>query len=425
MLRTLFIALLGAVAYGSVSAEAGEQKFSLSGRIEGLRKGDTLRFEHVLLPTWATEPAFDLVVRKPGVFDYRGTQEHDQYYVMTYFPKEGKAKACGLSGKPIIVTGGDRIGMTGTADEIYYCALSGGIYDDPMLAESLRIEDSIGRIRGSYRRQVDEALQRKDTAASREWLQKFNLFYQDNQNNPGLARGRAAWKAYEKANPQGTLYLLVERISSISYKPLAESKAVYETFSPELKESYYGRLYAEEMAAMERLEIGQPAPDFSVVTTGGDSVTRDDCRGCYLLIYHWGMCPGSIYLDGQVRDLHDRYKDKGLKVMGLTESIATIRKVYEGLPEDRKTPLAGTEDIRPVLEKMLAHDWTEVELETDHPDNKSIMKAYNFSGWPFFILIGPDGTIRARGFSEAFFEAREILGKELNLDETGGVKSAE
>lgn len=105
MLRTLFIALLGAVACGSVFAEAGKQKFSLSGRIEGLRKGDTLRFERVLLPTWNMEPAFDLVVRKPGAFDYRGTQEHDQYYLMTYFPKEGKTKACGLRGKPFIVTG--------------------------------------------------------------------------------------------------------------------------------------------------------------------------------------------------------------------------------------------------------------------------------------------------------------------------------
>ena len=62
---------------------------------------------------------------------------------------------------------------------------------------------------------------------------------------------------------------------------------------------------------------------------------------------------------------------------------------------------------------MLEHGWTEVEVETDCPENKALLESYKCSGWPFFVLIGPDGTIRARGFSEAFFAARGILDKEL------------
>lgn len=409
MLRNLFYTLLAALCCGTASA-AGSQKFTLTGRIEGLRQGDTLRFERILLPTWTLEPAFDIVIRKPGLFTYKGTQEHDQYYLMTYFPKEGEALRCDRRGKTFIVTGGDRIGMAGTADEIYYCSLSGGIYDDPMLAEYLRLDDSTGRIRGEYMRLGSEAFERKDTATGLAYERKFNLFY---DNNPGIERRKAAHKAYAEANPQSTLYLLVDRISALSYAPLPESKALYAAFSPELKDSYYGRLYAKEMAAMERLAIGQPAPDFSVVTADGKTVTRDDYKDDYLLIYHWGMCPGSIYIDGQVRELYDRYKDQGLKMLGLTESIATIRQVYEGLPKDRETPSAGTDDVRPVLAGMLEHGWTEAELETDRPENKNIKEAYNFAGWPFFVLIGPDGTIRARGFTEAFFEARAILDKEL------------
>lgn len=48
------------------------QPFELSGRIDGLRVGDTLRFERILLPDWTYEPAFDIVVQEPDRFRYRG-----------------------------------------------------------------------------------------------------------------------------------------------------------------------------------------------------------------------------------------------------------------------------------------------------------------------------------------------------------------
>ncbi len=410
MNRLFSFALFSVAAVGTTAS--AQQKFTLTGRIDGLQTGDTLRFERVIHPDWEREFAFDVVVGQPGTFQYRGKQEHDQHYLMTYLPKEGKAPRCDRSGKEVIVTGGDRIRFSGTADEIYYCALGGGIYDDPLLAETLRLEDSLGMIRGKYLRLAMEAYERKDSAAVREFEQKFNSFY---QNNPGVERSRAARKAYAVAHPDGTLYLLIENIPSIAYKPIGESKAAYAAYSPELKAGYYGRLYAETLAGMERLADGQPAPDFSVVTVAGETATKKDYQGGYLLIYHWGLCPGSIYIDGQVRELYDKYKGKGLEVMGLTESVAAIRQVYDGLPKDKKTPSAGVEDMRPVLAGMLEHPWTEVEVETDHPDNRSLMDAYKFSGWPFFVLIGPDGTIKARGFTDAFFKARTLLDEKLGV----------
>lgn len=409
MLRTLFITLLAAASCG-VTYATGTQEFTVTGKIDGLQAGDTLRFERVILPGWTYEHAFDIIASEPGTFRYNGTQEHDQYYLMSYFPKIGEAKQCDRRGKTLIVTDGDKIGMTGTADEIYYCTLNGGIYDDPLLAEYLRLDDSVGQVRGSYMRLGMEAFQRKDTATGLEYERKFNLFY---ENNPGVERASKARNAYKEANPQSSLHLLIDRISSLSYTPTEVAKAAYDAFSPELKASYYGQMYARQMANMERLAKGRPAPDFSLVTTEGKTAARDDYKGSYLLIYHWGMCPGSIYIDGQVRELYGKYKGKGMEMLGLTESVATIRQVYEGLPIDKKTAGPGVDDIRPVLAGMLEHPWTEVELETGHPANKAIMEAYNFAGWPFFVLIGPDGSIQARGFTDAFFEAKGILDKEL------------
>ena len=233
------------------------------------------------------------------------------------------------------------------------------------------------------------------------WNELFNRFYAD---DPGAARKRALNENYRKGHPQGTLYLLVDRIPTVAYRPLAESRAFYESLSEELKSSYFGGVYADFLQRMESLAVGQPAPDFSLVTTRGETIAKADFAGEYLLFYHWGLCPGSIRIDGQVRDLYAAYKDRGLRMVGLTESVDTIRRVYEGLPDYESA--AG---MRSALAGMLAHGWPEIEVETDRPENGRMLERYAIEGWPAFVLIAPDGTIAARGYTEAFFSAKEIL----------------
>lgn len=406
--RSKLFLLCGVLTLATVSAYG--QAFRLEGRIEGLQTGDTLRFKRILLPAWEYGPGFDIVVRKPGAFRYRGALEHDQYYMMTYRPKAGKAAGGDRGGKPVILRPGDRIGMTGTTEAIYYSRLSGGVYDDPTLSCLLEVSDSLGRVRGRYLENARAASERNDTAASREWGEKFNRFY---DGNPGVKRQKMLRKAYEAANPHGSLYLLIDQIPRLSYTPIEEARRDYEALSEALKASYYGRIYADRMEIMERLAEGQPAPDFTLTTTEGRRIAKADFEGRYLLIYHWGLCPGSIYIDRQVHDLFEQYRDKGLEVLGLTESIANIRSVYESLPADEKTPSAGVDDMRPVLAGMLKHAWIEAEVETGYPENRLILEAYAISGWPFFVLIGPDGIIRARNYTDAFFQAKQILDGEL------------
>ena len=409
MLRTLFIGLLAAAC--GTAAAAGPQKFTVDGRIDGLQPGDTIRFETIQLPRWQYLPGFDIVVKRPGRFSYKGTLEHDQYYMMTYHPKTGKVRKNGRGGKPVIITPGDRITVAGTADEIYYSAWGGGVYSDPELAEVLRVEDSLEQVRGSYLRRYAELMEQKDTLAARECGKKFNLFYDDNR--AAVDRVRTLNRNYRKNHPDGTLYLLVEEIPGLSYTPVDKARATFDTYSEALRESYFGQLYARYMEAMARLTVGQPGPDFTVTTVDGRTLTKADFRGKYLLMYHWGMCPGSIAIDRYVRELYDEYHAQGFEVMGLTQSIDVIRKVYESLPADRPTPASGTDDIRPVLARMVEHPWIEVELETDHPENQALTEAYVIQGLPFFVFLGPDGKILAREFHQAFQDAVRILNREL------------
>lgn len=409
MLRTFFMTFLLSVVVFGGAAEA-KQKFTLSGRIEGLQPGDTLRFERIMLPSWETEPAFDIVVRKSGRFDYRGTQEHDQLYLMTYRPVEGQVRMGERSGKRMIVTDGDRVRLDGTVENIYYCTPVGGIYAEPKLAELLRVEDSLQQARNNLITQMYAFQAAGEKAKSDSCGRAFNLFYRD---NPGVERFRSLGRNYRESHPEGTLYLLVESIPQLAETPTEKSRATYEALSPELKASYYGRIYADRMEGLARLAPGQPAPPFSLTTTDGRTITEADYRGKYLLIYHWGMCPWSMRADGQVIELYEKYRERGLAVVGVTESIATIQDFAARLPKDEKVSMVGISDIRPVLARMVEHGWPEAELETDHPENAALKKTYAIDGLPFFIFIGPDGTILARGYWEAFDEAQRVIPEAL------------
>ena len=389
-----------------------QQNFTITGHISGVQNGDTLRFERILLPGFASEAAFDIIVKQPDRFDYSGVQSHDQQYMMTYLPKEGSAPDCDRTGKMIIITDGDRINLSGRVNDIYYCNLEGGIYDDPLLSRALQLEDSLGMVRSGYLARYKEALARKDTVGGMQYLNMFNNFGHD-ASDPGFVKVREARKAFADARAKESLYTLVNSLQEISSTPVEKSRSLYDAWSQDLKDSFYGRIYADELSAMERLADGQPVPGFSVISTDGIRVTENDFKDRYLLIYHWGMCPGSLQIDSRVCELYDRYSDKGLTILGITESLTQIREVYNGLPENGKYRFAGIEDLRAVLGDMLKHPWKEVETDGEHKENMSVKDTFRVGGWPFFVLIGPDGTIRSRGFFEAFFKACDILDREI------------
>lgn len=411
MLRSIILSVFTAFVLVAVAAE---QNFTLTGRIAGLQPGDTLRFERTSPPdVGSSEIAFDIIVEKPGSFSYSGTQNGEQEYAMTYIPKEGTLPESDVYGKIFIVAGGDNISMSGTRDDIYYCTLGGGIYDDPLLSRALQLSDSISLVRTSFLRKSQEAQARNDTVEAIRYVDLFNNFGRTGSDS-GFDRLKEAREAYKAAHPGGSLYLLVESLKRIRYTPLEESRAFYDSLTPELKSGGFGQKYNSELAVMESLADGRPAPDFTVTAVDGSKISLGDFKGKYLLIYHWGMCPGSMMIDRYVRNRYNSYAGEKFDVLGLTESIAQIRDIYNGLAENSGYTLPNGENMRTTLGNMQNHPWREVETKTDYPENDSLEKVFRVSGLPFFIFIGPDGTILARGFSEAFNKATEILKKEFD-----------
>jgi cytochrome c biogenesis protein CcmG, thiol:disulfide interchange protein DsbE len=72
-------------------------------------------------------------------------------------------------------------------------------------------------------------------------------------------------------------------------------------------------------AAPAPVEVGRPAPAYSTVSAGGDSVSLQQLRGKAVLLNVWATwchpCRDEI---PELQRLHERYRDRGLQLVGVS-----------------------------------------------------------------------------------------------------------
>jgi hypothetical protein len=382
------IMLSGSVA--NLSAKIGQyEKFTykIKAEIEGLSQGDTIVFEKIILPGWNLEPAFQVIVEEDNGFSYEGTAYHNPYFLMTYKPLSGKEVVTDRRGITLLVDSNE-ITIKGNADNIYYCKVEGGVYNNTYVQEINALENKLGAERGLFRRLSMEAEQAGDMPKAKEYREKFNSFTSDNRADYDK-RSKLQEEFMEKY-PSSELNVL-EMLQTVTYTPLEKLEAYYASMNEDARKSYYGILLRQEMDNMSVLEPGNDAPDFMLDMMDGQRISLNDCIGSYLLIYHFGLCPGSLMIDGEVTSLYAEYKER-LKVIGVTEDVASIKSWYETVgPSDKMMNM----ELKPALESMVSHPWSDAE---NKGDNRQLAIDYAFAGLPFFVFIFPEGKILARGF---------------------------
>ena len=174
----------------------------------------------------------------------------------------------------------------------------------------------------------------------------------------------------------------------------------------EAKSSYFGKILKQEIDKIALLQPGNKAPDFHLIALGGKEISLSSCKGSYVLIYHWGLCPGSLIIDKEVIELYNKFKAH-LIIIGITDKIDYIKSLYEKIAPN--TTLMNIE-LKPVLKNMLVHPWFDAEKTNG---NEKIENDYAFGGLPYFVFISPDGKIIARDFHKAFYTAKERMEAEF------------
>lgn len=372
--------------------------YSIKGEFEGLVKGDTISFERVNLPGWNLEQAVYVVVRNDGEFLFEGSAFHSQYFLMTYKPLSGKEVYADRMGVTLLVDSNALL-LKGNVDDIYYCEIEGGIYDNADMREIMALDNVLGKGRAAFSRLITEANAAGDTDKMKEYKEQFNMFVANNRTEYDKLRKLEAEFAQKYPSAE---WNIVERLQRVSYTPLDELNTYYASMEEQAQKSYYGMLLRQEIDNMTMLAPGNDAPDFILDAMDGQRIVLGDYAGFYLLIYHFGLCPGSLMIDQEVTSFYTDNKDK-VKVLGITEDMIPIKEWFETVGSSDKMMDI---ELKPALESMVSHPWTDVE---NKGDNRQLAIDYAFAGLPYFILISPKGKILSRGFHETFYEAKKII----------------
>ncbi|MDR2936476.1 MAG: hypothetical protein LBU80_03935 [Rikenellaceae bacterium] len=404
MKKSLVFALcLWLLAGGLLSARTqdGGKGFTIRGEIAGLTVGDTLRFERIELPGWSLESAFDVVVASPGHFEHTGQQPHTEYYMMSYLPRTGQAPGSSRRGLTIIIDGGT-VTVTGSTDEIYFSRVEGEAFgEQPLLREAAALDDSIQQERSRNLQLAYAAFAAGDSIKGREHERRFNEFQREEESK----RIRALESEFLNRHPSSP-WSIVYRLERAANTPTDSLEAYYTRLDAPARASHYGTVLRKTIDDLVRLAPGQPAPVFGFMLPDGMKMSSDKFWGKYLLIYHWGFCPGSIQLEEEATDLFNRYKEN-LGILGITDNLESIRDAARTTPPDAE--LFGM-NLKTAYESMAVHPWIDIE---DTGENHRIGDLYAFGGYPFFVLISPDGKIVSRGFHETFYETEKMLKAEF------------
>ena len=138
-------------------------------------------------------------------------------------------------------------------------------------------------------------------------------------------------------------------------------------------------------AARAALTVGSPAPDFSFTDTSGRAHKLSDYRGKVVLLDFWGVwCAPCVAEAPKLVALYDKFHDRGLEIIGL-DTLDT---------PDRVAEFVATHKFR----------W----VQTIEAEKGPIQTLYRINGYPSYLLIDRDGTIRLAAAGSSTDLDREV-----------------
>ena len=221
------------------------------------------------------------------------------------------------------------------------------------------------------------------------------------QFDPYFKRLRDIQIGFAADHPHSYVTLMSMRML-VSQMPLDSVRLFYDRMGATLQQTQAGKDIAEEIRKLAAGSPGSPAADFTTKELNGSTFSLSALRGKYVLIDFWASwCVPCRKSMPHVRELYERYKDKGLEVLAVSDDDRDSIVWKKAIVRD------GTGIWHNVLRGL---DWD--KIRNHQPNDKDISEKFGIHSLPTKILIDPQGMIVAR-YDQGTDEEAAAMDKKL------------
>jgi peroxiredoxin len=338
----------------SPSLEAFESgTFSLTGKVSGIDSG----FLELMYPLGDANHTDTLKITKGGNFSFE-TKLPEPLQMMVRIPNTRGSEL-------VFFADPGKLSINGSKDSLWAADVKGGATQTLFKEVEVGFKGIMGKGEALYQ-QYQQANQAGDTGQ----MKRLEGQFVEIQNN---ARKYANDFAFKNRGTILAAYLGLAYLGEEGNE--AELKKLYDTLSPAVRKSFFGKKINEVVTAVGRTKVGAVAPDFTQPDVNGNPIALTSLRGKYVLVDFWASwCKPCREENPNVVKAYNMYKNKNFTILGVS------------LDQDKAA-----------WQKAIASDgltWTQVG-DMKYWQNDAA-RLYNIQSIPANMLIDPAGVIVAK-----------------------------
>jgi len=201
---------------------------------------------------------------------------------------------------------------------------------------------------------------------------------------PYSVRFQTVYRDFFTAHPQSWV-TANEFLFQVNSLGLDTAELLYGRLGPAIQQSTVGKKLAQTIVKLKAGSPGSMAADFSRKDLHGTDVSLSAYRGKYVLLDFWASwCVPCRKSMPHVKELYEKYKDKGLQVIAVSDDDARPDAWQKAVAKD------GT-DLWPNV--LRGYD-QKIPFGTDQPGD--LDEKFGIQSLPTKILIDPSGKIVGR-----------------------------